>query len=72
MVVDVNWRASCSFVIGIKWYMFFTLTSSKYPNGERGERRRKMERKDVVSDLPMWIVMVDLEVDSGNGPEEDV
>ena len=31
-----------------------------------------MELTDVVSDLPMWIVMVDLEVDSGNGPEEDV
>jgi hypothetical protein len=52
--------------------VFFTLTSSKYPNGERGERRRKMEREDVVSNLPMWIVMVDLEVDDGNEPEEDL
>jgi hypothetical protein len=52
--------------------MFFTLTSSKYPNGERGERRRKIERKDVVSDLSMWIVMVDLEVEGGDEPEEDV
>jgi hypothetical protein len=52
--------------------MFFTLTSSKYPNGERGERRRKMEREDLVSNLPMWIVMVDLEVDDGNEPEEDL
>ena len=52
--------------------MFFTLTSSKYPNGERGERRRHLERKDVVSNLPVWIVMVDLEVDDGDEPEEDM
>jgi hypothetical protein len=52
--------------------MFFTLISSKYPNGECGERRRKMERKDVVSDLPMWIVMVDLEADDGDETEEDL
>ena len=31
-----------------------------------------MERKDVVSNLPMWIVMVDLEVDNGDEPEEDM
>ena len=31
-----------------------------------------MEREDVVSNLPMWIVMVDLEVDDGNEPEEDL
>jgi hypothetical protein len=52
--------------------MFFTLTSSKHPNGERGERRRKLERKDVVSNLSMWIVVVDLEVDDGDEPEEDM
>jgi len=40
------------------WYLFSTLTSSKYPNGEPGERRRK-----VVSTLSLWIVMVVSEVD---------
>ena len=48
--------------------MSFALTFSKYRKGERGERRRT-ERKDVVSNLLMWIVMVDLEVDE---PEEDL
>jgi hypothetical protein len=43
--------------------MFSTLTSSKYPNEEPGERRRK-----VVSTLLLWIVMVDSEADE---PEED-
>ena len=52
--------------------MFFTLTSSKYPNEERGERRRRLERKDLVSNLSWWIVMVDLEVDDGDEPGEDV
>ena len=27
-----------------------------------------MEREDLVSNLPMWIVMVDLEVDDGDKP----
>jgi len=49
--------------------VFFTLTSLKYPNGERGERRRKIELEDVVSIWPMWIVMV---VDNGDEPEEDL
>jgi hypothetical protein len=38
---------------GSKWYLFSTLTSSKYPNEEPGERRRK-----VVSTLSLWIDMV--------------
>jgi hypothetical protein len=31
-----------------------------------------LERKDVVSNLSLWIVMVDLEVDDGDEPEEDM
>lgn len=40
------------------WYVFCTLISSKYPNDECGERRRRMEREEV-----MWVIMVDLEVE---------
>lgn len=31
-----------------------------------------MEREDMVSNLPMWIVMVDLEVDDGDEIEGDL
>ena len=31
-----------------------------------------MEREDMVSNLPRWIVMVDLEVDDGDEIEGDL
>jgi len=52
--------------------VFYILISLKYPNEERGERRRRIEREEVFSNWLMWIIIVDLEVDDGDELEEDL
>ena len=46
--------------------------SVKHQNEDRGQRRHKIEREEVVSNLPICIVIVVLEVDDGDEPEEDM